>query len=375
MQTEVKKHSKFSASGASRWLNCPGSIALSEKAPPQKDSPYAMEGTKAHEVLELLLTGQGKKAAKSSEEMFRHANAAEKIIRARQKEDKGELIAETKVSLEFVHPGLFGTVDAAIVDEFGRLTVIDYKYGAGIPVDPDENPQLLYYALGLAHKYHYNFSTVSLMVIQPRAEHREGPVREWNLGIDHLVRWTDAFADGVKAALKPNAPQKAGAWCKFCPASSICPEISKKALETAASDFADCPSKSGVEIVLPETLDTQSLGKALDAIEHVETWIGSVKEQAFNALNRGEAVTGWKLVPKRSIRKWNDATKLLPIAKKKFGDKAFKTEILSPAQMEKVAGLEWVSKFSSSVSSGLTMAKESDKRQGTTSAALDFQNE
>lgn len=50
-------HARLSPSSSSRWLKCPGSVPLTESLnlPPEKDSPYALEGTLAHYLAERLL--------------------------------------------------------------------------------------------------------------------------------------------------------------------------------------------------------------------------------------------------------------------------------------------------------------------------------
>ena len=49
------KHARCSASAAHRWINCPGSVALSDQCPDPGSSSYADEGTVAHELAELKL--------------------------------------------------------------------------------------------------------------------------------------------------------------------------------------------------------------------------------------------------------------------------------------------------------------------------------
>lgn len=253
--TAVKAHAKFSASGSERWLNCQGSIHLSSLAPEPVESKYAIEGTRAHEVVELLMreyiADRGPESfawslrKKYPKAMIEHAlSFIEDVDQRVQEAVEPEVLAETRVNLEFVEPGMFGTVDAAIVEKFGRLTVIDYKYGAGIWVDAEENSQLIYYALGIAHLYDYDFSEVMIVVNQPRAYDKKGPIREWLMPIKDLKAWAKKFKLGVKACKEVDKKKiekhlRSGDWCKFCPAENICPEISNRALRKAQDDFDD----------------------------------------------------------------------------------------------------------------------------------------
>lgn len=377
--SEVKDHATYSASGASRWLNCPGSIRLSEKAPEQRESEYAAEGTQAHACLELLLRNMMNPTAaeKSARrhfpaEMVDHALVAVEWVHGRL-ENGQELLVETKVdSSAFTCAEQFGTLDIAIAEEFGRLVIADFKYGAGIGVDPvdssgEANAQLVYYALALSHLYNHNFSEVELVVIQPRAYHDSGEtVRSHVMRMDELFAWNAKFLAGVKACEKADAPLASGSWCRFCPAAVICPELKTKALKTAQVVFSDT---TGVESVPePKLIQLPNLGVALNACDRLEDWISKVREHAVHVLERGEQVDGYKLVAKRGIRKWVNEDKSFKEASKRFGELAFTSpKLLSPAQLEKatkgVPGVEeWVATRTSAESSGTTLARETDKR-------------
>lgn len=370
-----KDHAEFSASGSHRWLNCPGSLALSKTAPPQRESEYAAEGTKAHECLEFLLKNRANltKALKVAKkkydpEMVEHAFfATHWIVMDAEGE---EILCETKVdSSAFTCTGQFGTVDAAIVREFGRLTVIDYKYGAGIAVEPDGedgkgNPQLVYYALALSHQYHHNFTEVELVVLQPRAYHESGEIaRSFVLKMEDLLAWGPRFREGVMETSDPAAPLKAGSWCKFCPAAVICPELKQNAFKQAQVAFSDDTALVTVPDV--QLIALPQLGTILDGCYKLEAWIDKVREHALHVLERGGEVEGFKLVQKRSIRRWINEEVATSEALKKFGDGALtKPKILSPAQLEKaVKGSDaWVAERTSAESSGTTLARQSDKR-------------
>lgn len=379
----TKLHAKYSASSSERWIQCPGSIKLIEKAPTPPESPYAEEGTRAHEALEFILKeairSKGKPftladglRAKYGGEMIRHALDCLKIVHSKLS-PTSQVISEAKIDLDFIIPDVFfGTLDIAIIEEFGLLTVIDYKYGAGVVVNPKKNLQLIYYALGVAHKFNYNFKAVAIGVFQPRAYHEDGPYREWVISIDELRSYIDVFKDGYHTAEEEAAILVSGSHCKFCPAGIICPEISNKALTQAKIDFA--PTGEVVTGSFDfEVLTGINLGKMLDAFENIELYIEKVREHALSILKRGETIDGWKLVEKRSTRKWLDADKTLTAAKRKWGVKAFtEPELLSPAQLEKVAGKDWVNERVSNVSSGVTIARERDKREAINQIAKDF---
>lgn len=375
---EEKAHARFGASSAERWLNCSGSAALVEKAPSRPPGPYAAEGTEAHFVFESLMKSYiagGKPyslsrvlAEKHGEEMVRHALEAFKWVEARHAHHPGAtVLSEVRVDLPVSHPDQFGTVDAAIVEVFGRLTVIDFKYGQGVVVDPEENEQLIYYALGLAHQFGFNFDSVELVVIQPRAETESGEtVRTWVTDVETLEAWREKFEQGIKRALKPNAPLASGSWCRWCPASVICPKLSEESLAQAKVDFD--PVEGTVAVPGGSVAPIQNLGAVLDAAERIEEWLARVREHALHVLESGGKVPGWKLVAKRSTRKWVEPEKVAKEARKFYGDGAFsEPELLSPAQFEKQLGTytgtkDFVAARTSSISSGTTLVPESDSR-------------
>lgn len=373
---ETKTHSLFSCSSSERWINCPGSIELSKSAPPQIESDYAREGTDAHYCLEQFLLADDAETTcefllkKYPQDMVSVAYDTYRLIASLS--GGHEVIAEQKVdTTPFIGVKSHGTLDCAIVEPFGRLTIIDYKYGAGIPVEPEENTQLILYALGMLHAHHYNFLDVSLMIIQPRAPHENGPVREWITSVENLIEFGRRIRDAATIAQKPGAPLAAGAWCKFCPAAAMCPEISKKAMRDAAIEFSD--DLSDVAPPFIDSIDVAHLPAALRAADKIETWIDALRKRAFLLLERGEKIDGYKLVAKRSIRKWIDEVETARQAEKLFGDKAFQKSLLSPAQFEKVIDEpRWFTSRVSNVSSGLTMVSEVDKRPSVNRAQIDF---
>lgn len=371
-QTAPKQHSTYGASSSFRYLNCPGSIALSKKAPPPKESAYAKEGTDAHECLEKLVRDSTSSNIATcreqyGNEMVEHALETVEWLKAKLKSMPGsKVLCEAKVDAShFTRPGEFGTLDLGIVSLGRKLVVIDYKYGSGVAVNPEENTQMIYYALGLLKRYNYNFSEVELVIKQPRAWHESGKTtRFWNVSLTELRNWEEKFKEGVKLCESEDAPLASGDWCKFCPATIICPEVKERSLKEAQIAFSD---ETGIEkLPEPKAILEKNLGVILTACERLETWIEKVREHALHVLESGGVVPGWKLVQKRSIRKYIDINEASKIAMEDFGEKAFsEPELLSPAQLEKALGAENVKDFITAqvtdVSSGVRLAPDTDK--------------
>lgn len=209
-----------------------------------------MEGTRAHEVLEALMRidlsgNDGAVIEESAElirkvprEMFEHgAHAAKFMIGLHERTADSEVMIETRIYLEFIHPEMFGTFDGAVVDHFGTLHVFDYKYGAGHAVGPKENLQMIFYGIGLAHRFHWNFKRVRLWIIQPRIKGYEGPLF-WDVPITVLRGYVDLFRKAVDRVLSKPDTYTEGSWCHWCKAKAVCPLKQEGKLEKAISIFS-----------------------------------------------------------------------------------------------------------------------------------------
>lgn len=225
-----KAHAKLGASTSEIWLNCAGAPNLWEEAPEKPESPYANEGTEAHELLEAWLKGGSKVNKGYPTDMVRAVGFCVKKI---QTLNAPELLVEKRVTLErLVAPDMFGTVDIGAIWYFNRLDVTDYKHGSGVKVDVVKeyaggrrvlNTQLVYYALGLADEFDFHFKEVTLRIVQPRCK-VGSPSSEVTVSMSELKSYIDYFKRGVEDTMKPNAKRSAGPWCRFCKAKPICKE-------------------------------------------------------------------------------------------------------------------------------------------------------
>jgi hypothetical protein len=244
-----RKHSKYGASGSERWEKCPGSVALSEGIP-SKDTPWSLEGTKAHEVLETVLRAEisgndGAAVMEASailedtpqEMIFYAQHATDMIMKQHELAPGSDVLVETRILLDFIHPEAFGTFDAAVVDHFGTLNVFDYKYGAGHAVSATENMQMAFYGVGLAHKYDWNFKRVRLWIIQPRIRGYDGPTF-WELPTMELkTKWVDRFRRAVDRVEKEPNTYVEGGHCHWCSGKKVCPLKTEARLDKAKAIF------------------------------------------------------------------------------------------------------------------------------------------
>lgn len=236
----TRKHSKFSASGAARWFTCPGSVALSEGVP-SKDSIYSLEGTLAHEVLESIFQkGSGNYPEKATPEMIAYAEeTASFIIKIHDQANSAcDFLVEEKVHLDFIHPQAFGTLDYSIVEHFGTLHILDFKYGMSL-VSPVENLQFIFYALGVAHRYDWNFARIRMWTLQPRA--RSGGYTFWEITTDELRKYISKFKDAVARVEKFPEQYVEGSHCHWCSGKVKCPLKQEGKIEKAKSVFLAHP--------------------------------------------------------------------------------------------------------------------------------------
>lgn len=247
-----RKHSKYAASAFERIEACPGSVELSE-GQPDKSSPWAEEGTDAHEILEQIMLAsrsigahrvfypkmQRKRQYSEAQhrEMITHAtNAANFILGMWGERPGSELLVEERVYLDFIDEEAFGTLDDSLVEMFGTLDVFDFKYGAGHPVSPVENLQMIFYAMAVAHKYHWNFKRVRMWIIQPRIKGYDGPVF-WEIPTMQLKSYVERFRRAIERAKNEPDTYIEGGHCHWCKAKKVCPLKVTGRLEKAKSIF------------------------------------------------------------------------------------------------------------------------------------------
>ena len=362
-------HSELSPSASERWINCPGSVRLSEGLH-EDPSPYAAEGTAAHVVAEWLVKGEKTleeiKAlvgttirtwdgfdVEVTDEMVDGAvlyrDTIEKDLAALRAEGRPAPVAaqaEEKVCASSVDKELWGTSDYTIFQKGNKLKVYDYKFGKGKVVDPEENTQMSTYALATMDTLAGEaFDEVELAIVQPRAPHAKGPVRRWITS----VAWLRGFRERMRASVAktrepdPYANLKAGKWCFFCKAKGRCPEIKKAVVAQAQVDFSVVPVPAARVKGLPsvDAMPPEKLAMALSWQDVVVAWFDAMHAKARGLLEAGVHVPGYKLVEGRSTRQWNaDAGAVVAALSLLCDEDDLLTprELKSPAQVEKVVG-------------------------------------
>ena len=232
--TDNTKHSKIGASSMYRWSACPGSVQMSEMAETPSSSIHAITGTIAHEVAAYYLTkgfyplpDEYGLTMSELEVMVETGvkHYVEYIERLHDREPHNTFHIEHSFDMDMVYPGAFGTADFVSYNpETKYLKVVDYKHGKGLVVEVENNSQLLYYALGAVSTLDYPFRVVELVVVQPRAFHSKGPIRNWVIGVEELLEFEHEMKTAAKRTEAKDPYFKAGEHCFFCSAIEICPK-------------------------------------------------------------------------------------------------------------------------------------------------------
>ena len=385
----MTKHATFSASSAERWINCPGSIHMTGLFP-STSTPAAEEGTLAHELAALMIEGARRDALEAIEEKvtrFYEANPDLKdsfanmtrtldpyidfVAREHQEalaaDPAAVLLTEQRVDFSNIVPGGFGTSDVVIIGG-GRVTVIDLKYGKGVPVSARDNPQIRLYAIGAINAFDlvYDFDRVKMVIYQPRLD----SVTEEELPVDDLKAWAEAIVKpAAEAAASDDPPYHPGDWCAshFCPGAGVC---------RARADYILALERhAGTD---PALLTDAELADVLGRLEPLQKWAKAVSTYALGEMQTGHAIPGWKIVEGRSNRTFTDEDQVVAAAVKAGFDKAllFKSSLIGITDMEKLMGKKQFKEVLGALVVKLAgapkLAPESDERPAFNSAKADF---
>ena len=367
MAKKKPEHSQVGASSMDRWSKCPGSVSLCIQTVPST-SAYAEEGTKAHELAAWFLQKDTMPPnvkefdEETLEAVMCYVNYVKQVWKEIPRHDKSRIMIEHKFECPDIHPDFRGTADCVIYDgQNKKLYVMDYKNGKGIPVSPENNLQMKYYAIGAIESLNLPVEEVELAIIQPSYS-LDNAIKTWCCDTVDLMDFSVDIVDAIRATEEPNAATVTGDHCFFCTAKPICPSLRSEAEVAMKSEFA----LTSLGNLTPETV-----GELLTKAEVIETWLKGVREFAYSEATLGRIPSGFKLVPKRPVRRWADPAKALTRFEQEINRNLVRElftepELKSPAQVEKVLGKtqkELVDSLTVSVSSGSTLVPESDNRQ------------
>lgn len=368
-----EEHALLSASSSSRWLHCTRAPRL-EEALPEAQSEYAVEGRVAHAVAELLARKKftvmtqrkfnaDRKKLETEEgytpEMSRYAQIYADALteEALRYESNPLVLLEQRVDFSACVPEGFGTADCIMVGG-DCVTVCDYKYGQGVPVDAVGNTQMRLYALGalalpLMMFYGSGIRRVRMRIIQPRIDNDSA----WEVTRDELEEWAEEIKPTAQKAFDGEGAFTPGDWCRFCRARDTC--------RARAYDYLALEAFGKPEA---DTISLEELGDILRRGKGIAAWLKDLEDYALKAALAGETVPGWKAVEGRSLRVWSDQDKALQALE----DSGLPREVIydtvpkSLSQLEKLVGkAEFTARVGAYITKPVgkpTLVEESDKR-------------
>jgi hypothetical protein len=358
----MASHSQIvGGSTAKRVMNCPGSVALCAKMPPQPSSKYADEGTLLHNIIAEVLEHDKKPTdflGTTYESItFTKALLEDKLYPALDllnqvdPDCQMDIAVETRVGFGDFLPDVFGSTD--LLGRIGqRAIVLDWKFGDGVAVEAEENPQLMFYAAAAMRTPEVQWvfedcDEIECIIVQPPE------IKRWTTTPERIKKFEQELKMAVKLSQAKEAPLKVGDHCRWCSAKPTCP------LMTGAVDRALA--------LAVKDIDVNQISDYLNKADMLEQWVTDLRALTHTMLDAGAVVPGWKLVAKRATRQWVDEDSAL-VAMMNEGipeDELTTSKVISPAQAEKILkkhGKQLPADQVVAVSSGSTLAPESDPR-------------
>lgn len=343
-----RDHALLSASGAYRWLSCPGSARLEDKFE-DEPSVYAAEGTLAHEIAELKIIkhfttylrpsefkkriNELKKNELYSTEMDRYTNEYRDYINDiyLSFESKPFFLAEQKVDFSSYVPEGFGTVDCTLVGD-KVIHIFDLKYGKGVPVTAEKNPQGMLYALGtyLEQSAIDEIEKIVIHIIQPRIKNTSS----FEISSEDLLEWAESIKGIAQKAYEGSNEFHVGEHCGFCKANGNCRKQAEKYMN--------------IEVIDPALLTDEEIGEGLAKVKELSKWAKKFEDYALVRAQNGGNVKGWKLVAGRGgNRTFTDKAVAAQLLEEVGLDREeiYKTELISVTAAEKLLGEETLYKI------------------------------
>lgn len=372
------QHALLSASSSHRWLKCSPSARLEEQFDGE-ESIYAAEGTAAHALAEhklrkyLKLRSKKPKSEFDSDEMDSFTDeyvsfCIEQIENARRLCPDAIVLIEQRLDYSCYVPEGFGTGDLVIVaDE--TLQIIDLKYGRGVVVEAERNPQMMLYSLGAVEIFDaiYDIEEVIMTIHQPRLE----SISSWKISVSDLKKWAEeTLRPKAELAINGQGEFIPGSWCRFCKARNKCRARADSFLKLAEKDFK-----------APALLTDVEIAEVLSLADELSKWAQDVYAFATEeAITNGKQWSGYKLVEGRSNRKYTNEDEVVMAANKAGYTDIFKKSLIGISEMERLMGkkqfVEILGTLVEKPKGKITLVPESDKRpEIKNTAEIDFKEE
>ena len=374
-------HAVLSPSAAHRWSHCTACLKL-EQTIPDTGSSYAAEGTLAHSLAELCLRkhfdnipddeyvrrlGEIRSDPMFNPEMESYVGLYIDTVLGVCYAflDPPYVVAEKRLDISHIAPECFGTADCIVINA-DTLHVFDLKYGKGVPVSAEGNPQLRLYALGALRAYSmlYDIRTVTMHIVQPRLDNYS----EETLTVDALTAWGKTIKGKAEEAYSGTGTFCAGEWCRFCKAKSVC---------RARAEAMLALEEPKQRMEQGETLADDEIGGILLRAQTLENWVKGLETYVQEKLLAGGEIPGWKLVEGRSVRTITDTDRAFEVLTGSGydADLLYERKPLGLTALEKLCGkkklTELIGSYITKPAGKPTLAPESDKRKALSKKKLE----
>lgn len=362
-------HSVLGASAADRWMNCTPSAQLTAGME-DETTTFAAEGTAAHALCEwkvrkALKMRAGRRPTSDywTDEMEEFTDDYSDFIM--DLVGQAKLTCKDPVTLIEQHldfscyvPDGFGTGDFLLVAD-KELNVVDFKYGRGVAVYADHNPQMMLYALGALNLFDclYDIEQVTMTIFQPRLS----SISTWTISAEELYKWAEeVLRPKAELAAKGEGEFISGSWCRFCKARNTCRARAESFLELAKMEFQP-----------PALLSDEEVAEVMEKVDELSKWASDVMAYAqAEAIENGKHWNGYKLVEGRSTRRFTDEKKVEEAAKGAGYTDIYNKSLITLTAFEKLMGKdtfkEVLGSYVTKPAGKLTLVPVSDKRPEVT---------
>ena len=355
---------------------------MSLQYPETEERPEAAEGEASHEIGASLidnasrartLTAEhfiGKQASNGvvfDKEMFDaaavYAEDATAVMRQTGVFGGPNFAIEKTITIPRVHEQSFGTPDFWLYCAGSRHVYLwDYKFGYEV-VEAYENWQSLNYLPGILDLLGINGLTdqnlkITITIAQPRAYHRDGPIRKWTLTGGELRGYVNTLNQNAHEALGPNPICRSSKYCHHCSALSHC----EAGLAGGVTLYEAASRPIGLNLS-PQALGVQLaiIKRARKQLEYLES---AYEEQAKSTVKSGTPVPGWTFQDAYGRERWaKPIPEVVDMGKRLEIDIQKPIEAITPVQA-RAAGIpdEVVRAYSETPRTGIKLVPDDPNR-------------
>lgn len=318
------------ASGADTWVNCTGSVKLSQQFPAiesgEGTSEARLEGRAFHEVAQRILESfkaPGSELISSShivgtlskdnivitDEIYdgalEYSNDVLRICNING--TLRDLHIEEQIDLSCIYLGMYGYIDCWLFDKAAAtLYVWEGKFGHR-KVDAFENWQLITYVEGILRQLGINGHmdqniNVSMRVSQPRSFRSGGTTDMWDCKASELRGYINTVIAAANESYSDTAICKVGRQCEYCPARYACDTLQQ-------ASYGSLDYIGNVEGV---TLTGHHLALELRILKRAERTLkarlSGLEEQALAEIRNGKILPGFVTKQGYGNKRWRKDT-------------------------------------------------------------------